>query len=74
MSVLGNIALWTMRENPDLVENVSTTDERCTRMSERADRAIVVRHAERNHHDMVMSMQRSTRREIENLYMVDAYD
>ena len=26
MSVLGNIALWTMRVNPDLVENVSTTD------------------------------------------------
>ena len=26
MSVFGNIALWTMRENPDLVENVSTTD------------------------------------------------
>ena len=26
MSVLGNIALWTMRENPDLKENVGTTD------------------------------------------------
>ena len=26
MSVLGNIALWTKRENPDLVENISTAD------------------------------------------------
>ena len=26
LSVLGNIALWTKSENPDLVENVSTAD------------------------------------------------
>ena len=25
-SVPGYIALWTMRENPDLVENISTAD------------------------------------------------
>ena len=26
LSVLGNIALWTKSENPDLVENISTAD------------------------------------------------
>ena len=43
-------------------------------MSERADRAIVVRYAERKHHDIVMSMQRSTHIKLGNLYMVDAYN
>ena len=74
MSVPGNIALWTKRENPDLVENVSTADIDVLRCQRRADGAIVERCAERNHHDMVMSMQKSMHREIENPYMVDAYD
>ena len=43
-------------------------------MSERANGAIIERHAERNHHNIVMSMQKSIYKEIENLYMVDVYN
>ena len=43
-------------------------------MSERADRAIIVRFAERNHHDKVMSMQRNMHIELGNPYTVDSYD
>ena len=43
-------------------------------MSERADRAIVVRYAERNHYNTVMSMQRSMHIELGNPYTVGAYD
>ena len=43
-------------------------------MSERADRAIIVRRSERNHYDMVMSMQKSMHMELGNPYMVDVYD
>ena len=61
MSVLGNIALWTKSENPDLVENISTTDIDVLR-HQKADGAIVKRCAERNHHATVMSMQESMHR------------
>ena len=62
------------KKNPDLVEYIGTTDYECAWKPERADRGIVVRHAERNRHDRVISMQRSMHRDIENLYTVDACD
>ena len=44
-------------------------------MSERADSAIVVRYAERNHQNTVMSTpKKSMHIELGNPYMVDAYD
>ena len=69
MSVLGNIALQTKRENPDLVENISTADVDVLGC-QKADGAIIERHAERNHHDTVMSMQKSMRyREREKIHI-----
>ena len=56
MSVLGNIALQTKSENPDLVENVSTADVDVLR-HQRADGTIRERCAERYHHIIVMSTQ-----------------
>ena len=44
MSVLGNIALWTESENPDLVENISTADVDMLGC-QKADGAIVERRA-----------------------------
>ena len=44
MSVLGNIALWTESENPDLVENVSTADVDMLG-HQKANIAIIKRHA-----------------------------
>ena len=73
MSVLGNIALRTKRENPDLVENTSTADIDVLG-HQRADKAIIKRYAKRNHHSTVMNTQKITHRERENPYMVDAYD
>ena len=73
MSVLGNIALWIESKNPDLVENVNTADVDMLGC-QKADRAIIERRAKRNHHNTVMSMQKSMHRERENLYTVDAYD
>ena len=58
MSVVGNIALWTKTENPDLVENIRTADVDVLGC-QKADGAIIERHAERNHHDTVMSTQRA---------------
>ena len=53
------------QKNPDLVENVSKADINVPRCH-KADGAIVERHAERNHYNMVMSIQRAcTEREIE---------
>ena len=64
-----------MKENLDLVEYASTTDiDALGSQRERANRAIVVRFVERNHHAMVISMQRSMQREIENVYTVDMYN
>ena len=63
-----------MRENPVLVESISTTDLGCAWRLEGADRVIIVRCAERNYHDTVMIMQRSTHIAIGNPYMVDLYD
>ena len=73
MSVLDNIALPTKSENPDLVDNFSTTDVDVLGC-QKADGAIIERHAEKNHHAMMMSTQESTHRQIENPYTVDAYD
>ena len=42
MSVLGNIALQTESENPDLVENISTADIDVLG-HQKADRAIIER-------------------------------
>ena len=61
MSVLGNIALQTKSKNPDLVENISTTDIDVLG-HQKADVAIIERRSERNHHAMVMSTQESTHR------------
>ena len=61
MSVLGNIAFQTKSKNPDLVENVSTADVDVLRR-QKADGAIIERHAERNHHATVMSTLESTHR------------
>ena len=44
MSVLGNIALWTKTENPDLVENISTADVDMLGC-QKADRAIIEKRA-----------------------------
>ena len=68
MSVLSNIALQIKRENPDLVENVSTADVDMLRC-QNADGAIIERHAERNHHTMVMSMQKIMYREREKIHI-----
>ena len=73
MSVLSNIALWTKTKKPDLVENVNTADVDVLRC-QKANGAIIERCAERNHHDIVMSMQKSMHRERENPYIVDVYD
>ena len=64
MSVLGNIALWTNRENLDLVEKVSAADVDMLR-HQKADRVIIERYADRNHHDIVTSMQKHAEREKE---------
>ena len=58
MSILGSIALQTKSENPDLVENISTTDVDVLRC-QKAERVIVERCSERNHHNIVMSMQKA---------------
>ena len=58
MSVLGNIALQTKSENPDLVENISITDINVLRC-QKADGDIVERLSERQHHATVMSTQES---------------
>ena len=61
LSVLGNIALRTKSENPDLVENVSTADVDVLRCQIAAG-AIREKRAERYHHVTVMSMLESTHR------------
>ena len=58
MSILGNIALQTESKNPDLVENISTADVDVLG-HQKADRAILERCTKRNHHDMVISIQRA---------------
>ena len=60
-------------KNPDLVEYISTTDLDALRSQSELKSYKSKIHRE-NHYDIVMSTQRSTHREIGNLYMVDAYD
>ena len=73
MSVLGNIALRTKRENPDLVENISIANVEVFGC-QRADGAIVKRCARKKpprHGDEYAKDH--AQRERKNPYMVDVY-
>ena len=73
VSVLGNIALWTESENPDLVENISTADVDVLG-HQKADRAIIERRAREKPPQHSDEYAKSMHRERENPYMVDAYN
>ena len=73
MSVLGNIALWTESENPDLVENISTADIDVLRC-QKADGAILERCAREKPPQHSDEYAKSMHRKRENPYTVDAYD
>ena len=73
VSILGNIALWTESENPDLVENISIADIDVLGR-QKADGAIVERCARKKPPWYSDKYAKSMHRERENLYTVDAYD
>ena len=73
VSVLGNIALWTESENPDLVENVSTTDIDVLG-HQKADRAITERCAREKPPQHSDDYTKRMHRKRENPYTKDAYD